>query len=54
MAALRARKRRVDARDWVTNVTVLSGDVDNNDITDANGVITTTTNIQGDNAYHVV
>ena len=54
MAALGAPKRRATQRNWVTNVTVLSGDVDNNDITAANGVITTTTNLQFANAYHVV
>jgi hypothetical protein len=42
------------ARSWAANVTVLSGDVDNNDVTDAHGVVTTTTNIRFDNAYHVV
>ncbi len=35
------------------NVTVLSGDIDENDNTDSNGVVTTTDNIIGDNAYHV-
>ena len=38
-------------RDVAANVTVLSGDVDHNDTTDANGVTTT---IVGGNAYHVV
>ena len=41
-------------RNWQTNVTVLSGDIDGNDITDPNGVVTTTANISGTNAYHVV
>lgn len=43
-----------DERSWAANVTVLSGDVDTNDITDANGIVTTTTNIKFNNAYHVV
>ena len=38
-------------RDVAANVTALSGDVDHNDTTDANGVTTT---IVGGNAYHVV
>ncbi len=36
------------------NVTVLSGDIDGDDITDSNGVVTTTDNITGSNAYHVI
>ncbi|RMG92899.1 MAG: hypothetical protein D6706_16115, partial [Chloroflexi bacterium] len=41
-------------RDVAANVTVLSGDIDQNDTTDANGVVTDTANIVGPNAYHVV
>jgi len=41
-------------RNWQTNKTVLSGDIDRNDLTDPNGVVTTTVNIRGSNAYHVV
>jgi hypothetical protein len=41
-------------RNWQTNVTVLSGDIDNNDITDPNGVVTNTDNIRGANSNHVV
>jgi hypothetical protein len=44
----------LNQRDWQTNVTVLSGDIDQNDIVDANGVVTSTANIAGVNAYHVV
>lgn len=33
---------------------MLSGDIDGNDVTDANGVLTTTANIVGANAYHVI
>ena len=40
--------------DPATNVTVLSGDIDQNDTTDANGVVTDTANIHGNNAYRVV
>ncbi len=36
------------------NVTVLSGDIDHNDVTDSHGVVTTTANITGSNAYHVI
>jgi uncharacterized repeat protein (TIGR01451 family) len=41
-------------RDWEVHVTVLSGDLDGNDATDPNGVVTDTANITGTNAYHVV
>jgi hypothetical protein len=41
-------------RDWQTNVTVLSGDIDQNDTVDANGVVTNMANIAGANAFHVV
>ncbi len=41
-------------RDWAVNPTILSGDIDGNDITDAKGVVTSTTHISGSNSYHVV
>lgn len=44
----------LEQRDLQANVTVLSGDVDNNDGVDANGVVTNPANIAGNNAYHVV
>jgi uncharacterized repeat protein (TIGR01451 family) len=43
-----------DERDWTANVTVLSGDIDQNDLTDPNDVVTNTAHITGTNAYHVV
>lgn len=41
-------------RNWMANVTVLSGDLEGNDITDANGVVTDTANIVDVNARHVI
>jgi predicted outer membrane repeat protein len=41
-------------RDWENEVTVLSGDIGKDDITDPNGVVTTTANIISRNAYSVV
>jgi len=41
-------------RDWTIHLTVLSGDVDNNDTTDPNGIVTSTAGITGNNSTHVV
>jgi hypothetical protein len=42
-------------RDLATNPTILSGDIDQNDLnTDGNFIAETPANIQGSNAYHVV
>lgn len=44
-----------DERDWETNLTVLSGDLDGDDTTDADGIVDDpVTDIEGDNAYTVV
>ena len=41
-------------RDWQANVTVLSGDIDGNDTTNADGVVTDADNISGNNTNHVL
>ncbi len=42
-------------RNWNANLTILSGDIDNDDINlDGNNIAETTANIVGNNAYHVV
>jgi hypothetical protein len=44
-----------DERNWQTNLTVLSGDIDNNDVNlDGNFVAETSADVVGNNAYHVV
>ena len=41
-------------RDWLANLTVLSGDIDQNDSKDANGIVAEIGGLTGNNAYHVV
>lgn len=43
-----------DDRNPAAHLTILSGDVDNNDVTDANGITQTHANIRGRNSYNVV
>ncbi|MBN2002892.1 MAG: hypothetical protein JXA21_06015 [Anaerolineae bacterium] len=41
-------------RDPAAHRTLLSGDIDQNDVTDADGMVTNVEDINGDNAYHVL
>ena len=43
-----------EARDWRAHVTILSGDLDQNDTTDLRGLVVDTDQITGTNACHVV
>lgn len=45
----------LEQRNWLANITILSGDIDSNDLnTDGNLIAETSADIQGSNAYHVV
>lgn len=45
----------VNERNWQTKLTILSGDIDNNDVNlDGNNIAETSANIVGNNAYHVL
>ncbi|MCP4210738.1 MAG: hypothetical protein GY764_04595, partial [Halieaceae bacterium] len=44
----------ISLRDWQVYPTILSGDIDGNDLVDERGVLTTTANLVGANAYHVL
>lgn len=41
-------------RDWATNLTVLSGDIDQNDTVNADGIVEDPADLVGENAYHVL
>ena len=49
-----ATETMLSQRDFVNNKTVLSGDLDGDDITDGDGVLHNASGISGTNAYHVV
>ncbi|SDL91195.1 Por secretion system C-terminal sorting domain-containing protein [Catalinimonas alkaloidigena] len=45
----------VEARDWTTHLTILSGDLDHNDVDlDGNAIAETVADVVGSNAYHVI
>ena len=45
----------LEDRDWETNFSILSGDIDNNDVNgDGNHIAENTSQLVGDNAYHVI
>jgi len=45
----------LEERDWETHLTILSGDIDNNDVNvDGNYIAESITHIAGNNAYHVL
>ena len=44
----------LDQRDWLANLTVLSGDIDQNDTKDAYGVVVKAADIAGSNTYQIL
>ncbi|MCP4166821.1 MAG: hypothetical protein GY759_13140, partial [Chloroflexi bacterium] len=44
----------ISLRDWQAYPTILSGDIDSNDLVNERGVLTTTADLVGENAYHVL
>ncbi len=53
-AGISGQEGDFSARDWQVYATVLSGDIDGDDLVDARGVLTTTADLVGVNAYHVL
>ncbi len=49
-----ATETLLSERDWETNLTVLSGDIDQNDTTNGYGLVTDPDSISGTNSMHVV
>lgn len=43
-----------EQRDWVANLTVLSGDIDSNDLTESFDIVSGAASLRGKNAYNVV
>lgn len=48
------KEKALEERNWATNLTILSGDIDQNDKVYSGGIVINTNDITGTNSYHII